>query len=120
MAIFGKKKEIKKETAKVVTDSDFKAVVPKDLDRIILRPRITEKGTASAEFQKAYLFEVATSATKKEIAKAVKANYGVTPIKVRTVQIPAKKVFRRGNSGVKSASKKAYVYLNKKDSIEFA
>jgi large subunit ribosomal protein L23 len=87
---------------------------------IIKNPRITEKATTLVE-NRAYTFDVAKNATKKEIEKAIKTLYKVTPEAVRTVKIPTKKVYprgRRGNVGSKGGGKKAYVYLKKGDKIE--
>lgn len=88
-----------------------------DLAAIIVRPRVTEKATVSAE-QGVYVFEVSKDSTKTRIAKAVSVMYKVTPEKVRIVKLPAKKVFIRGKWGEKTAVKKAYVYLKKGDKIE--
>ena len=85
---------------------------------VLLRPRITEKAAISADKNNVYVFEVTPKATKKSIAASVKASYKVTPIKVRTANIPDKAVFIRGKKGVKRGGKKAYVYLKKGDKIE--
>ncbi len=87
---------------------------------IILRPRITEKSGLMNEKLNLYTFEVAKNASKPMIAKAIKDLYKVTPIKVRTVTLPAKRVFVRGTRGSQSSVKKAMVYLKKGDKIEFA
>lgn len=84
---------------------------------IIVRPRITEKASFKSE-NNVYVFEIAKNANKKEIAKAVRELYNVTPVKVATASTPAKKVFVRGKHGTKSAIKKAYVYLKKGEKIE--
>jgi large subunit ribosomal protein L23 len=84
---------------------------------IILKPRITEKANFVAE-KNVYTFEVASTATKKQIAEAVKAFYNFTPLKVNVVKNPSKEVFIRGKKGVKSGVKKAYVYLKAGDKIE--
>lgn len=84
---------------------------------ILLRPRITEKASFLAE-KNVHAFEVASDATKKEVAEAVKAFYKVNPIKVRMVKNPVKKVFIRGKKGIKAGVKKAYVYLKKGDKLE--
>ncbi len=86
---------------------------------IILRPRITEKSGEASEKFNLYTFEVTKNATRPSIAKAIKTLYKVTPTKVRTVNLPAKKVFVRGKFGVKTSVKKALVYLKKGDKIEF-
>jgi large subunit ribosomal protein L23 len=85
---------------------------------ILRRPRITEKATSVSDFN-IYTFDVSTTANKKTIASAVKDVYGITPVRVRTVAIPAKHVMsRKGVHGSTSAGKKAYVYLKKGDTIE--
>jgi large subunit ribosomal protein L23 len=84
---------------------------------ILLKPRITEKASFVAEAN-VHSFEVASSATKKQVAEAIKVFYKVTPIKVNMVKNPAKKVFIRGKKGIKAGVKKAYVYLKKGDKLE--
>ncbi len=84
---------------------------------ILIRPRITEKATDHSE-NGAYIFDVATSSTKNEIAKEIERIYGVKPEKIRTLPIPKKIVMRRNKKGVKSGGKKAVVYLKKGDTIE--
>jgi len=91
-----------------------------DLSGILLRPRITEKAAIVAEVG-VYVFEVSTRATKHTIKQAVKKIYKVTPTRINIVKIPSKKRVsgRTRITGVKSAGKKAYVYLKKGDRIEF-
>ena len=84
----------------------------------MVRPRITEKAAIGADKSNVYVFEVTKEANKRSIAASVRTAYKVIPTKVNIVTIPAKKVFVRGKRGVKSGSKKAYVYLKKGDKIE--
>lgn len=86
---------------------------------IIKKPRITEKSGIQAEMSGVYTFEVTAEANKKNVAKAVKEIYKVTPVKVNITNLPAKKVFSRGKLGIQSGVKKAVVYLKKGDKIEF-
>ena len=86
---------------------------------IIKKPRITEKSGIQAEALGVYTFEVTDKANKKNITKAVKELYKVTPVKVNITNLPAKKVFSRGKVGRRSGVKKAVVYLKKGDKIEF-
>ena len=88
-----------------------------NLTSILVRPRITEKATMLGE-SSVYVFEVDPKATKTEVTKAFKEKYKMSPVKVRTVTIPAKNVFVRGKRGKKSGYKKAYVYLKKGEKIE--
>ena len=86
---------------------------------IIKKPRITEKSGIQAENMGIYTFEVTAEANKKNVAKAVKELYKVTPVKVNITNLPGKIVFSRGKVGRKSGVKKAIVYLKKGDKIEF-
>ena len=71
--------------------------------QIIKNPRITEKASFLSELNNVYTFEVAKSATKTSVAKAVLEVYKVKPIRVAIVNLPAKEVFMRGKKGTKSA-----------------
>ena len=57
---------------------------------ILIKPIITEKATAQSEDLNVYAFEVARSANKVEIKKAVEEFYGVNVETVRTAIVPAK------------------------------
>jgi large subunit ribosomal protein L23 len=89
-------------------------------DIIIKKPRITEKSGLQAELLGVYTFEVTEKANKKNITKAIKELYKVTPVKVNIINLPAKAIFSRGKNGRKAGIKKAVVYLKKGDKIEFA
>ncbi len=56
---------------------------------IIIRPVITERSMASVADKK-YVFEVAPSAGKIEIKKAVEEIFGVKVAKVNTISVPGK------------------------------
>jgi len=132
MALFGTKKNTKKEekAVAVVTEKKPKAVKAVKVSSAgtvsgtsfadsIIQPRITEKATFESE-KGVYVFEVTGRATKKTIAMAIRQLYKVTPVKVRIAKNPAKKVFVRGKWGRKQGVKKAYVALAKGDKIEIA
>lgn len=84
---------------------------------VLQRPRITEKA-ARASTHNIYVFNVAVSATKSEIAKAFTAIYKHKPISINTVPMAGKTVFRRGKLGTTANSKKAYITLKKGDTIQ--
>lgn len=84
----------------------------------LVKARITEKAALLADKSNVYVFNVAQTSTKKSIASSIKDTYKVTPVKVRVAKIPSRRKFVRGNWGVKSGGKKAYVYLKKGDKIE--
>lgn len=106
------KGESKKAPAKAVKRDDTKNAY-----RVLIKPMITEKGTFLAS-QNKYLFEVARSANKIEVKKAIKAVYGVNPVNVRIVNLPAKKLQYRRIKGETQPRKKAIVTLTKGQSIE--
>jgi len=78
---------------------------------ILRRPIITEKAAKLAE-NNSVAFEVAASATKEDVARAVEAVYNVKPTKINIVVAKGKvKSFRGRNSGTQRTVKKAYVSL---------
>ena len=129
MAIFGKKeKETKKSSpkkvaskkkavAKPIAKKDIKTTSA-DLTWVLIKPRITERAAVLSE-KKVYVFEVADTANKRQISEAIKIKFGVVPVKVNTVVTKPKAVIRYGRHAAKPGFKKAYVYLNPADTIEF-
>ena len=88
---------------------------------VLKRPYLSEKALLGTE-NGVYVFEVPREATKTSVKAAVEKFYKVTPRQVRMVNLPAKKVSlrtRRG-VGVRARRHKAYVYLKKGDTIQFA
>ena len=123
MAIFGKKeKKTEKKTApkkKVVAQkTSDKKTTSADLTWVLIKPRITERAAILSE-KKVYVFEVADKANKKQIKEAIIKKFGVVPVKINTVVAKPKAVVRRGRLGAKAGFKKAYVYLDKADTINF-
>jgi large subunit ribosomal protein L23 len=85
---------------------------------IIKNPRVTEKASFASE-QNIYTFDIAQSANKTEIKKAIFALYKVHPVKVNVLTIPRKSIVSKGKIGVRGGGRKAFVYLKKGDKIEF-
>ena len=86
---------------------------------IIIRPVITEKSMAGIA-EKKYTFEVAKSAGKSEIAKAVEELFKVKVKKVNTVNVRGKLRRQGRNEGYTASWKKAYVTLTQDSkTIEF-
>lgn len=110
---------LKKKTEKKEVVVKKEGTTRRTMAHVLLRPRITEKASQQSMDRNVYTFEVAESASKHHIAKAVKDFYSVTPLKIAIVRIPRKQVVVRGKRGVKAGGKKAYVYLKKGDKIEF-
>lgn len=117
MALFGKKKntEVKAAPAKSAAAS---SATPSGMTDIIRHARITEKASMQ-QGSSVYVFDVATTATKRDISRAVSAIYKVVPRKVTVVNVRRKTIrsMRTGRSGMKGGGKKAYVYLKSGDSI---
>ena len=86
--------------------------------QIIKNPRVTEKASNSLE-QNVYTFEIAPSANKTEIKKAIFTLYKVHPVKVNVLSIPKKATMFKGQTGVRGGGRKAFVYLKAGDKIEF-
>jgi large subunit ribosomal protein L23 len=86
--------------------------------KTIKNPRITEKAS-DASAQNVYTFNVAVSANKKEIKKAIFSLYKVKPVKVNVLTVPHKSIMSKGKEGTRGGGKKAIVYLKKEDKIEF-
>ncbi len=120
MALFGKKKETKKERKEKepVVDVSKAQATDHNLSAVIIAPRLTEKTVALGE-NNVYTFQVKRSATKYMVRDAVKALYNVTPVKINIVnKKPAERmVGSRNRTKHVSGMKKAYVYLKKGDSI---
>ncbi len=57
---------------------------------IILRPRISEKGSAHMELRNQYSFEVARGANKIEIRKAIETIFDVKVTQVQTMNVKGK------------------------------
>lgn len=91
----------------------------KELQGIIIGPRITEKAAYSSE-KNAYVFNVAMRANKIQIARAIKTLYKVDPIKVTVSIGKPVAVFVRGTRGMSKAYKKATIFLSKNQKIEIA
>ncbi|MBQ8546138.1 MAG: 50S ribosomal protein L23 [Clostridia bacterium] len=77
---------------------------------IILKPIITEKSMDGISSKK-YTFQVATDATKPEIAKAVEELFGVEVAKVNTINMKKKPKRLGYHFGYTSEWKKAIVTL---------
>jgi len=79
---------------------------------IIIRPVITEQSMEDLDIKK-YVFEVAKDANKIEIKKAVEEIFGVTVIKVTTINVHGKtRQQGRFPAGKTASWKKAVVKLS--------
>ncbi|MCX6786920.1 MAG: 50S ribosomal protein L23 [Candidatus Kaiserbacteria bacterium] len=124
MALFGgtKKEEKKEKKAKTIRVHHAHAKKLSDgiAHEIIRAPWFSEKALIVTE-KGVYTFVVPKRATKADVAGALKEIYKVEPRKIRIVNIPGKRKAMRTKRGVgvRAARRKAYVYLNKGDTIQF-
>lgn len=77
---------------------------------ILIKPLVTEKATNLSTLNQ-YVFMVATSANKIEVAKAISAVYHVKPLSINLINVKGKKVTRGRIRGVRKDWKKAVVTL---------
>ena len=92
------------------------SVTPAQYD-LIRKPIITEKATLASEGG-AVVFEVAMSATKPEIKKAVEALFNVKVKAVNTTITKGKVKRFKGKLGTRRDVKKAYVTLIEGNTID--
>lgn len=120
MALFGKKQEKKEKVARP-RHARARASQGGVAHEIIRAPWFSEKALIATE-KGVYAFSVPVRATKADIAGAIKEIYNVVPRKVRIANLPGKrKALRtRRGEGSRAARRKAYVYLNKGETIQFA
>lgn len=88
---------------------------------ILIAPWFSEKSILQTE-KGVYAFAIPRSANKFEVARAVKEIYKVTPRQIRIVNLPGKVVSLRTRRGEakRAARRKAYIYLKKGETIQFA
>lgn len=85
--------------------------------RVLLRPIVSEKASHQQTLANQYFFEVAIGANKIEIAKAVKAAYGIMPSDVNVIRMGGKSRRYGRKIGKRKDWKKAIVTLPKGKSI---
>ena len=124
MALFGiKTKKSAQDASSSVgkkeapTETAVKAA-PTNYAHVLRNSRITEKAS-DLQASSVYTFDIATSATKRDVARAMHAIYKVRPRSIRIVKVPSKNArnARTGRRGVKQGGRKAYVYLKKGETI---
>ncbi|MEK7172513.1 MAG: 50S ribosomal protein L23 [Patescibacteria group bacterium] len=84
---------------------------------VLLSPQITEKAV-NLQDDNQYVFKVTPKANKSEVKKAVEGVYNVDVLKVRIINIPAKKKRLGRTLGWQTGYKKAIVSVKKGQTIE--
>ena len=109
------KREIapKASSAKVLADSR--------LENVLTAPWLSEKALIGTE-KGVYVFQIPASATKIDVSRAVERVFKVVPRRVNVVNVKGKSKQLRGKRGfgVRANRRKAYVYLKKGETIQFA
>lgn len=88
-----------------------------DRRSIIIHPIVTEKSVRLQKENK-YVFRVDPRATKPEIKKAVEEMFGVTVLKVNTVNVKGKRKRLGRFEGQTSSWKKAIVFVKPGERIK--
>jgi ribosomal protein L23 len=122
MALFSSNK--KRETKESVTRKRHAHAATSShgvAHEIVRAPWFSEKALLVTE-KGVYTFSVPSEATKAQIAGAIKEIYNVAPKKIRIVNLPGKRKALRSKRGfgTRAARRKAYVYLNAGDTIQFS
>jgi len=110
------KKDIAVKSDKQETIID-KEVSVGSFSGILLKSMVSEKNSALAQLNQ-YVFEVAPTANKIQIAQAIKAKYGVEPIRVNVSNISGKNVRYGRHFGKQKDIRKAVVFLPAGKSID--
>jgi len=108
-----KAKETKKQTSSIRP----KGSMIEGLTDVIVRPHVTEKSAYLADAGQ-YVFVVSKNANRVQIAQAIKAMYGVQPIKVNVTNYKGKQVRFGRVRGRQNNWKKAVVSLPKGTKID--
>jgi large subunit ribosomal protein L23 len=108
----------KQSKTKEVAVPTLRAGADSNAASVIIRPRVTEKSGLLSQGG-VYTFEVARSANKHAVSKAVTALYKVTPVKVAMINTPVKNVFVKGRRGTVAGIRKAIVTVRKGEKIDF-
>ncbi|PZD77546.1 50S ribosomal protein L23 [Mesonia sp. K7] len=89
---------------------------------ILIKPIITEKATNDSELNNRFAFVVNNKANKIEIKQAIESAYGVSVLKVRTINVRPDRKTRYTKTGIvtgkTSAFKKAIVQVAEGDTID--
>lgn len=87
--------------------------------QVLRSPHVSEKSSILGDRANQVVFEVASDATKPEIAEAVAQLFDVKVESVTTLNVKPKRKRFRGNPGARRGWKKAYVTLAQGSEIDF-
>ncbi len=111
-----RKEKAEKKSAEVAPQQPVRQITSTNANAVLTRQIVTEKSTA-AEAQRQYTFEVSRTATKTDVARAVRSLYNVQPTAVRIQRYDGKRVRYGRHVGQRRAWKKAIVTVAQGQSI---
>jgi large subunit ribosomal protein L23 len=88
------------------------------LMQVLRAPIVSEKTSRIQEKSNQYAFEIASTATKNDVKKAVEELFKVNVTSVNVVNVKGKTKAFRGRLGVRGALRKAYISLQDGQSID--
>lgn len=88
------------------------------LYQVLRAPVVSEKTSRIQEQSNQFVFEVASTATKQDVKRAVEELFKVNVTAVNVVNVKGKTKAFRGRLGVRGALRKAYISLQKGQSID--
>ncbi|MBI2484889.1 50S ribosomal protein L23 [Candidatus Uhrbacteria bacterium] len=110
MGLLNRRKEKKETPPRAEKRAPASDVLKAAATVIIRRPWVSEKASRLASTG-TYVFEVAKSATRVEIGKAIFALYGIRPVSVHIARVVPRQVRFGRSFGTTRARKKALVTL---------
>ncbi len=111
------KKEIEKPKEEIIVPKRERKLIIGEAYRILKTPHVTEKA-ADLVKKNQYVFNIYPKKNKIEIKKAIEDLYGVRVLKVKIINIPAKKRRLGKVKGWKAGYKKAIVKIKEGQKIE--
>lgn len=93
---------------------------PQQYYGVVRRPVVTEKSSAMQGMNNQFSFEIASTANKSEVKKAIETLFSVKVEKVNIVSMRGKARRMFGRPGQTKPWKKAVVTLRQGDSIDIA
>jgi len=99
--------------------SQVQEISQERLMKVLLSPRVSEKGMKEADDNRHFVFKVIKDANKQEIKQAVELLFDVKVSRVTTLNVKGKRKNFGRVPGKRSDWKKAYVFLKEGYDINF-
>lgn len=111
----------KEKRARAPKASSTKVLADSRLENALMAPWLSEKALIGTE-KGVYVFQIPARATKTDVSRAIERIFKVVPRRVNVVNVrgKSKPLRRKRGFGVRVNRRKAYVYLKKGETIQFA